>query len=115
MQRKATKNTRGPNQAEKDFQGWLKSQYCCVSGEYGVQVHHCKGATFKHKKVLIGHWFCIPLSEAIHNEYHSGSKPWIEKYGLQRDLWVSMILKYQDETGVSVPDDVAMAIGVLYA
>ena len=61
MQRKATKNTRGPNSQERLFQGWLKEQPCAWCGNDGPSiVDHCKGATFKHNKVLIGHWFCLP-------------------------------------------------------
>ena len=61
MQRKATKNTRGPNADEKRFQGWLKDQPCCWCGNDGPSiVDHCRGSTFKHNKVLIGHWFCLP-------------------------------------------------------
>jgi len=60
VQRKATKNTRGPNADEKRFQGWLKDQPCCwCDSEAGVIVDHAKGATFKHNKVLIGHRFCL--------------------------------------------------------
>jgi len=44
MKRKATKNTRGPNSHEKDFQAWLKEQPCCLSGQNDVQVHHCAGS-----------------------------------------------------------------------
>jgi hypothetical protein len=61
MQRKATKNTRGPNADEKRFQGWLKENACVWCGSEGPSiVDHCRGATFKHNKVLIGHWFCLP-------------------------------------------------------
>ena len=59
MQRKPTKNTRGPNQLEKSFQGWLSQQPCTWCGnDCPVIVDHAKGATFKHNKVLIGHMFC---------------------------------------------------------
>ena len=63
MQRKTSKNRngRGPNAAEKAFQGWLKEQPCTWCGCEGPSiVDHCKGATFGHNKVHIGHWFCIP-------------------------------------------------------
>ena len=88
MQRKATKTTRGANSAEKEFQGWLKNQECCITGEHGVQVHHCKGSTFKHNKVLIGHWYCLPLSPDKHAEYHAGTKSFQAKYGSQAELWL---------------------------
>lgn len=105
MMRKSTKGTRGPNKSEKDFQAWLKRQTCCVTGEYGVQVHHCKGATFKHNKTLIGHWFCIPLSEEVHTEYHSGSKSWRDKYGYQSELWADCYASYLNFIGEPFGDN----------
>jgi hypothetical protein len=111
MNRKSSKNTRGPNQDEKDFQWWLKNQRCIVSGQDGVSVHHCKGSTFKHNKVLVGHWFCIPLSYDEHqgpNGYHSGSKPWIERNGAQSELWARMAFRYPKQD--KIPDDVKAAI-----
>ena len=89
MQRKASKTTRGPNAAEKAFQAHLKQQNeSWVSGQYGVEVHHCKGSTFKHNKVLIGHWFCIPLTTDEHAEYHSGTKAFQAKHGSQASIWL---------------------------
>ena len=111
MKRKASKNTRGPNQKEKDFMWWLKHQRCVVSGVEPVEVHHCKGSSFKHNKVLVGHWFCIPLSYTEHRGpfgYHSGSKPWIEKHGAQSRLWLKMALKYPKQE--EIPKDVWDAI-----
>lgn len=106
MQRKASKNTRGPITEEKDFQVWLKNHPCCITGAHGVQVHHCKGSTFKHKKVLIGHWFCLPLSPEIHAEYHAGTKAWREKYGSQAGHWVKLCAEYYEEAGVLIDSEI---------
>lgn len=110
MQRKATKNTRGPNANEKKFQGWLKEQPCCITGAFGVQVHHCVGATGKNNKVLIGHYFCLPMSVEIHNEYHAGTKAWRQKYCNQSGLWNTLALSFEDETGVIIPFEVINSI-----
>lgn len=110
MQRKASKTTRGANAAEKAFQAWLKQQPCCITSEIGVQVHHCKGATFKHNKVLVGHWFCLPLSPEIHTEYHAGTKAWREKYGNQSDIWQDLAEQYEQECETVVDPDVFWAI-----
>jgi len=62
MQRKATKNTRAANAEEKAFQAWIKEQDCCGCGRSGPSIgDHCEGSTFKNNKVLVGHWFVIPL------------------------------------------------------
>jgi len=59
MQRKPTKNTRGPNALEKEYQGWLKEQPCAYCGQEGPSiVDHAEGSCFKHLKTLIGHAFC---------------------------------------------------------
>jgi len=109
MQRKSTKNTRGPNQAEKNFQEWLKDKACCVTNDHGVQVHHCKGATFKHNKVLVGHWYCIPLTPEMHNKYHSGSKSFQIEHGHQSELWIDMVHLYELE-GNTIPIDIICTI-----
>ena len=105
MQRKTSKNRngRGPNAAEKAFQGWLKEQPCCITGAFGVQVHHCVGATGSHNKVLIGHYFCLPMSVEIHNEYHAGTKAWREKYCGQSSLWKTYALSFEGETATVIP------------
>lgn len=62
MQRKPTKNTRGPNAEEKRFAAYTKGSDCIACGAEGPSiVDHVAGATYKHNKVLIGHWFLIPL------------------------------------------------------
>jgi len=73
MQRKATKNTRGPNTLEKAFQGWLKERPCGYCGNPGPSiVDHARGATFKHQKTLIGHIFCTPRCERC--DFHKTTK-----------------------------------------
>ena len=110
MQRKATKQSRAANSDEKAFQGWLKDQYCCITGIYGVDVHHCAGSTFKHNKVLIGHWFCLPLAPAVHHEYHSGTKAFKLRYGSQAENWAVIADKYEKDQGVTIPFEVRNAI-----
>jgi len=59
MQRKATKQTRGPNAQEKRFQSWLKERPCGYCDRSGPSIiDHARGSTFKHQKTLIGHIFC---------------------------------------------------------
>ena len=113
MQRKPTKNTRGPNADEKRFQGWLKDGGWCVACDeyHPVVVHHCEGATFKHNKVLVGHWFCLPLCAGCDDVVTTGSRrAFREKFGSQSDLWLSVINDYLCETGCGVPSDVRYAI-----
>ncbi len=74
MQRKATKNTRGPNAIEKAFQGWLKEQPCAYCGKPGPSiVDHARGATFRHNKELVGHAFCTSKCEQCDSYKTNGS------------------------------------------
>lgn len=107
MQRKPTKNTRGPNAEEKRFQGWLKVQDCVWCGYPGPSiVDHARGATFKHNKVLVGHWFCLPVCVVCDHEKTIGGK----RQGNESQAWSGVELEYQFETGMTAPDDVATAI-----
>lgn len=108
MQRKATKNTRGPNANEVKFQGWLKEQPCVWCGNEGPSiVDHCKGATFKHNKVLIGHWFCIPqcfncdMQKTIHGK----------RQGNEARAWLFLSVEFEGISDTGVPLDVFNSIG----
>ena len=96
MLRKQTKTTRGPNSAELKFQAWCKEQPCTVTGALGPSiVHHCEGATFKHNKVLVGHWFCIPLCEEVDRVVTLQSRrAFREQFGPQSDFWRRVIFNY---------------------
>ena len=101
MQRKPSKNRngRGPNADEKAFQGWLKEQSCVWCGNEGPSiVDHCKGATFGHNKVHIGHWFCIPQCVECDTQKTIHGK----RQGNEASSWTIMVLQYDDV----VPEDV---------
>ena len=110
MQRKKTKQSRGINADEKRFLAWLKERRCCLTGEWGVEVHHCVGSSVKHNKVHIGHAFCIPLSVDKHREYHNGTKVFREKYGPQALLWLDEFIAFKEETNIDLGYDVEAAI-----
>ena len=115
MQRRATKQSRGPNAEEKRFQSWLKQQPCAVGGWGITEVHHCKGSTFKHNKVHIGHWFCLPLSQSAHSAYHAGTKAWQAQYGNQAEIWERVYMAYKIDTDCDpCPDDVYDSIMSLW-
>lgn len=101
MQRRTSKNRngRGPNAAEKAFQGWLKEQSCVWCGNDGPSiVDHCKGATFSHNKVHIGHWFCIPQCVECDTQKTVHGR----RQGNESASWQMMVLQYPEE----VPWDV---------
>ena len=113
MQRKATKNTRGPNADEKRYVTWIKERdWCAACGsEELVIAHHCEGSCFKHNKVLVGHWFVIGLCEYCDGIITKGNrKTFREYFGPQSMLWNDCTGKYFEETGNKPPYDVAEAI-----
>jgi hypothetical protein len=89
MQRKATRQTRGPNAAEKRFHAYTKESDCICCGNPGPSiVHHCEGSCMKHNKVLIGHWFVVPLCLTCDDVITQGSrKAFRDRFGAQSQLW----------------------------
>lgn len=112
MQRVATKSTRDPSADEKRFHAFVKEQPCVTCGRPGPSIlHHCEGATFKHNKVLIGHWFVIPLCYQCDEVITHGSRrTFRERFGPQCDLWISTATEYIYATGLEPPEDVFAAI-----
>lgn len=111
MRRKATKNTRGPNAEEKAFAAWCKTRPCIACGAWGVVVHHAMGATFKHNKILVGHWFLLPLCIDCDNVVTHGSrKRFRELIGRQGKFFAMAHADYVLETGKHAPVEVIDAI-----
>lgn len=107
MQRKPTKNTRGPNAEEKRFQGWVKEQPCCWCGsESGSIVDHVMGSTFRHNKTLIGHWFVLPnCAECDYKKTELG-----QKLGDYAEKWSEVEARYQVDGYRGAPDEVWIVI-----
>lgn len=104
MNRKPTKNTRGPNADEKKFQGFVKEHYCIWCGNDGPSiVDHAKGSTFKHNKTLIGHWFVLPSCVSCDTKKTIHGK----RNGNESLAWINVIKNYDAKL---VPDDVYEAI-----
>jgi hypothetical protein len=107
VQRKRGK-TRFANVDERRFMSWVKDQPCIVCGNDGPSiVHHAEGSTFKNNKVLVGHWFLLPLcvdhDSVITNE---SRRVFRERFEPQSTLWLKLIDGYSE----SPPIDVVGAI-----
>ena len=114
MQRRATKTTRGPNSAEKHFVGWVKNRdQCSACGNHRpVIAHHAMGATYKHRKTLIGHFFVLGLCEECDGVVTHGNRRWFKQcFGLQSKLWEPLAEEYERETGRLIPEEIKLAIG----
>jgi len=66
-------------------------------------VDHVKGATFRHNKTLIGHWFVLPDCEICDHKKTIEGK----KLGDYAGAWCELMSKYGGE---NAPDSVWMSI-----
>jgi hypothetical protein len=105
VQRKPTKNTRGPNAKEKRFQAFCKEHDCVWCGNPGPSiVDHVKGATKRHNKVLIGHWLVLPNCPICdHKKTIEGQK--LGNYAL---AWEKLVEEYPNAN--EIPDSVIFSI-----
>jgi len=98
MQRKiGPASTRGPTADEKRFMRWVKEQeFCCACYiKTYIEVDHAYGATYKHLKTLVGHWFLLPLCTECHQSKSiNGTKGFIEEHGPLGCLWLKLIEHY---------------------
>ena len=113
MQRKATRQSRGPNAAEKRHMAWIKERNVCMTDNrvngLGVIAHHCEGATFKHNKIQVGHWFVIGLCETCDGFITQGSrKGFRERFGAQSELWLKQLEEYPHKH--ECPEEVIEAV-----
>jgi len=76
-------------QAERDHLEAVAALPCCVSGKYGVHVHHLP--TQGGRK---NHFRTIPLSPYHHTDgpygeaVHQGRKAFEQRYGTEESLWI---------------------------
>lgn len=112
MQRKATKQSRGPNAFEKRFMGAVKDLPCIVCGHPGPSiVDHIYGSSKKLyndlERVHVGHLAVLPLCYSCdHIKTHGSRRAFENRFGQQEGLWFKMLEKYDLE----VPDGVRLAI-----
>lgn len=101
MQRKPSKNRngRGPNAQEKEYQGWLKYQPCvwCVNPAPSI-VDHCRGSTFGHNKVHIGHAFCISQCQICDTQKTIYGK----RQGNEAQAWLKQVNQFHLEKGIEL-------------
>jgi len=109
MQRKATRQSRAANAAEKRHMQWIKERCICAACSCAALVinHHCMGSTFRNNKILVGHWFVLGLCQSCDNLVTRGSKRALtEAFGPQSEMWLKQAEHYPEE----IPLDVIQAI-----
>ena len=105
MQRKATKQSRGKNTIEKNWQGWLKLQPCSFCGKVGPSiVGHCKGGTFKQNKLQIGEVFCNSKCKECDTIATIGNRQDLFDKWEITDSDFAKMERWAKENGLTVPD-----------
>ena len=109
MNRKPTRQSRGPNAAEKKHMAWVNERSICAACNASgpVILHHCEGSTFKSRvgleRVLLGHWFVLGLCQNCDDIVTRRSRrAFREKFGDQSDLWLIQAESYPHEIPLSV-------------
>lgn len=104
MRRKATKQSRGPNTAERQHLAWVKDRGVCAAcgNDGGVIAHHCAGSTCKvrvgFERVHIGHQFVIGLCQACDDLVTHGShRALTDIYGPECEMWIRQAEHYPHE------------------
>lgn len=113
MQRKRSPNTRHANANEKRFHAYTKESDCINCGRAGPSiVDHVAGATYKHNKVLIGHWFVIPLCVECDEVKTKGSnKVFVEKFGSSMaEFWLNHVINCSIKITGMMPKNVTDSI-----
>jgi len=60
-----------PTAAQKRWRECVRA-FCSIVSDEPAVIHHCVGATGKHNKLAIGHWWILPLTQAEHLALHAG-------------------------------------------
>ena len=109
MQRKATKQSRSANAAEKRHMAWIKQRcLCSACGNAGPVInHHFLGSARKLyaglERVHCGHWAVIGLCGPCDNLVTRGSPSKLtEAFGPQSDMWFRQIEDYPEEVPLNV-------------
>ena len=105
----------------KDITEWTYDNLHTLYGnEYlnsNFQRHHVLGRSAKQDKVAIGHWFVIPVPFELHDvsSNHTDNvthrkKSFVNRFGNQRDLFLTMVESMRDYGYELPPHDVCEAI-----
>ena len=95
----------------RDFEELVRTIGCIITGSPHPQIHHVKGRTFKHNKILIGPWYILPLHYDLHNgshpnAYHNSKHGFIAAYGHPRYLFKQVL----DKIDYNLDQDIISAI-----
>jgi len=100
-----------PNSKELRWREDVRALGCILTGEkLAVEIHHVVGASAKHDKTSIGHWFILPLSKWYHRDdsllnVTDNKKTFEETFGSQVSLFNRLLELYEFHYGCRPPVD----------
>lgn len=106
-----------PSAEQKAWMSQLAEYGCVVTRADNPQIHHCLGATAKHNKVAIGHWYLLPLAHQLHDissnrpdniTLHKREFEW--RHGTEKELFSRLIKTFRDNGNPIPPEEVIEAI-----
>lgn len=99
-----------PNAVQKRWRESVRSLGSVISGGPAV-IHHAVGATAKHNKIPIGHWWLIPLTDEEHKALHLDgetfnheSRKVFEKWAFMQVVERLEKIERETETIYTLPD-----------
>ena len=110
-----------PSASQLKWREEVRSLGCVVSRDpYGVEIHHVLGATAKHNRQPIGHWFILPLTAWYHREnpvlnVTDNKKLFEVNYGSQVELFNQLLdlYRFTYDKEPAIPQAVITAINDL--
>ena len=102
-----------------DIAEWAQDNLHVLYGEdyrayNSIQLHHVTGRASKHNKVEVGHWYILAIPKELHDVLSNHSlnvthrkKAFTAKYGMQRDIFTTMVCSMMDQ-GYKVPDMIVL-------
>jgi hypothetical protein len=83
--------------SDREHLSWLRTLPCCISGAYGVVVHHLLSAPGRGVAMKAPDWWTLPMTQEWHDTLHrqcasKTEEEWFIRHGVQphvlaRILW----------------------------
>lgn len=107
-----------PSASQLKWREEVRALGCVVSREkHGIEIHHVLGATAKHNRQPIGHWFILPLTSWYHRlnpvlNVTDHKKLFEANFGTQVVLFRQLLdlYRFQYNKEPPVPPEVLVAI-----
>jgi hypothetical protein len=99
-----------PTAAQKEWRELVRGVGSVVSRGDAV-IHHPIGATGKHRKIAIGHWWVIPLTDDEHKALHAGETFGYEsRKEFEKSAFQEALMQIAHSKGITIATQIELAI-----